>query len=122
VTFRVVGPPVVSVAAVWTAAPGAEDRVRAILGELADRTRAEPGCLSFTVWEASERPGHFVLTEQYAGAEGRNRHVQSEHFRTLVLQRAAPLLTRREVDVCDVVHAARRDLPTPENDTRRGIG
>lgn len=87
----------VRIVAVWHAAPGQADEVRAILRELAVRTRAEPGCLQFDPLEDRERPGEFVLVERYAGAAGRAHHLESNHFAELVLRRAVPLLAHRDV-------------------------
>lgn len=86
-----------TVVAVWEAAPGHEDEVRAILRDLTARSRAEPGCLEFETLEASDRPGSFVLIERYAGAAGRDQHLASNHFAELVLRRAVPLLSYRDV-------------------------
>jgi len=87
----------VMIVALWRAAPEAADEIRQILGELARATRDEPGCLRFDVLEADRTPGQFVLFEQYAGEESRRRHLDTGHFRRLVLGRAAPLLTHRDV-------------------------
>lgn len=86
-----------TVVAVWEAAPGHEDEVRAIVRELARRSRTEPGCLGFDPLEASDWPGSFVLVERYAGAAGRADHLASTHFAELVLRRAVPLLAHRDV-------------------------
>lgn len=87
----------IRIVAVWQVAPGQEDEVRAILRELTLRTRAEPGCLEFVPLEAGDAPGSFVLIERYAGAAGRAHHLASNHFAELVLRRAVPLLTHRDV-------------------------
>jgi quinol monooxygenase YgiN len=87
----------VTIVAHWRAAPEAVDEVRQILGELARATRNEPGCRRFDVLEADRTPGQFVLFEQYAGEESRRRHLDTTHFRELVLDRAAPLLMHRDV-------------------------
>lgn len=93
----------VRVVAFWLAPPGGADRIRAILGELATATRREPGCRRFEVLEATE-PGRFVLLEEYAGAAGRAAHLDSAHFRRLVLEVAVPLLFDRRVDAYHPIH------------------
>jgi quinol monooxygenase YgiN len=89
---------IIRVVALWRAEPAEVDQVREILGELAELTRREPGCVSFEVLEAARKPGQFVLLEQYAGERDWQRHRSSEHFRALVLDRAVPLLTHRDVE------------------------
>ncbi|MEN3309303.1 MAG: hypothetical protein V7603_5505 [Micromonosporaceae bacterium] len=87
----------VRVIAFWRAAPGRQEAVRQILSELASATRREPGCLRFEVLEAVDQPGSYVLLEQYAGGGGHAAHLATAHFRTLVLERAVPLLQHRDV-------------------------
>ncbi|MGB6862228.1 MAG: antibiotic biosynthesis monooxygenase [Pseudolabrys sp.] len=40
--------------------------------------------------------GKFLLYEQYANEQAFLDHQQTQHFKTLVLERAVPLLERRE--------------------------
>jgi (4S)-4-hydroxy-5-phosphonooxypentane-2,3-dione isomerase len=87
----------VLVVALWRAADANAGKVRAILRDLAERTAAEPGCLSFEVLEATDGSGSFVLVERYAGVDGHQNHLATGHFRELVLQRAVPLLEHRDV-------------------------
>ncbi|MGC9665397.1 putative quinol monooxygenase [Planosporangium sp. 12N6] len=91
------GGDVVRVVAVWHAPAGAVEEVRRILRDLAAATRREDGCLGFEVLESTDQPGRFVLLEEYAGERGRQRHLGTDHFRDLVLGRAVPLLTYRDV-------------------------
>lgn len=93
----------VLIVAHWEAAPGNEPEVRAIVRDLAEATSREPGCLSFEVLEASERPGVFVLLERYAGEDARQDHLRGPHFAELVEGRAVPLLARRVVEAYDVL-------------------
>lgn len=89
----------VRVVALWQAAPGREPEVRDVLDELAARSIREPGCLGFEALESRDRAGRFVLLERYAGETGWREHLASEHFSDLVLGRAVPLLTHRDVQV-----------------------
>lgn len=88
----------VRVVAFWRARPAAVVEVRGILRELAERTAREPGCRGFEVLEATRLPGQFVLLEEYADERARADHTATEHFRTLVLRRAVPLLADRTVE------------------------
>lgn len=58
---------------------------------------AEPGCLSFEVNRSTEDPRRFRVLERYADLSAFDAHRRSEHFRTLMQQGIAPLLTRREI-------------------------
>jgi quinol monooxygenase YgiN len=88
----------VRIVALWRARPGGAPEVREILRELAGRTLAEPGCRRFDVLEATRLHGSFVLLEEYADERARGEHMATPHFRTLVLQRAVPLLAERSVE------------------------
>jgi quinol monooxygenase YgiN len=88
----------VRIVALWRARPDTVAEVRAILRELAGRTGREPGCRRFDVLEATRLPGSFVLLEEYADEQARADHVATGHFRTLVLERAVPLLAERSVE------------------------
>jgi quinol monooxygenase YgiN len=80
------------VVARWRANAGSEDRVVAVLDELTAATRAEPGCLGYTPHRATEDPRDFVIYEVYADEAAFEAHVDSEHFRRLVLDEAVPEL------------------------------
>jgi quinol monooxygenase YgiN len=68
----------------------------AILGELAKAIRKEPGNVQFTVHRSRDAPVEFLLYEVYSSEEAFRQHQQTEHFKTLVLDRAVPLLSVRE--------------------------
>ena len=51
--------------------------------------------LQFTV-NRSDNPDEFLLYEQYVNEQAFLDHQQTQHFKTLVLERAVPLLERRE--------------------------
>ena len=74
------------VSAVWRAKEGCEDRIGAIVGELAGPSRAEPGCLFYQPHRAPQDPQLFYLYEQYADQAAYEAHMDSEHFTRLVKQ------------------------------------
>jgi quinol monooxygenase YgiN len=85
------------VTALWWAKTGSEERVSAVLDELARASRAEPGCLQFQPNRAIEDPRRFLLYEEYADEAAFEAHTDSEHFNRLVLGEAVPeLLEDRE--------------------------
>jgi quinol monooxygenase YgiN len=94
---------VLRVVAFWRAAPGRREMVLEILRELAAKTQQEPGCLGFEVLEDVTQPDGFVLLERYADVRARDEHLASTHFRELVLQRAVPMLSHRDVQTHTVL-------------------
>ena len=87
--------PVVLVAR-WVANEGEEERVLAILEELAAASRAEPGCLHYQPCRDREDPRRFLVFEVYEDEDALRAHSESEHFQRLVLDAAVPLLEARE--------------------------
>ncbi len=79
----------------WTAKPGNEQRVREILQELGEKSRAEPGVITYTTHVDPDNPCEFFIYEKYHDAAGLEAHQQTEHFQQLVLQEAIPLLESR---------------------------
>ena len=56
------------------------DRAEAILHELRDATRLEPGCVRFDVARANEATNVFVLYEEYVDQTALDTHLATEHF------------------------------------------
>lgn len=84
------------VVAYWRPRAGQTDKIEAILRELGQKIRAEPGNLQFVVNRSHDDPNEFLLYEQYKSEQAFLEHQQTPHFKTLVLERAVPLLERRE--------------------------
>jgi quinol monooxygenase YgiN len=80
----------------WRPRDGQTEKVEAILRELAREIRQEPGNLQFTINRSQDNPNEFLLYEQYVDEQAFIAHQQTRHFKTLVLERAVPLLERRE--------------------------
>ena len=64
--------------AVLDARPGLADQLREKIAELAAHVRREPGCLTFTAYEARDVPGRFYLYEVYASAAAFAEHPQTQ--------------------------------------------
>ena len=64
--------------AVLDARPGLADQLREKIAELAAQVRREPGCLTFTAYEARDVPGRFYLYEVYASAAAFAEHLQTQ--------------------------------------------
>jgi quinol monooxygenase YgiN len=74
----------------WWAKAGREDRVVAVLEELARASNAEPGCRLYQPHRATEDPREFFIYEQYEDEDAFEAHVASEHFKRLVEGEAIP--------------------------------
>ena len=82
-------------AVTWTAKPGNEGRVREILEQMGEASRREPGVITYTTHVDPENPCEFFIYEKYHDEAGLEAHQQTEHFQTLVLGEAIPLLESR---------------------------
>ena len=80
----------------WRPRDGQVETIEAILRELTLKVRQEPGNLEFVVNRSHDDPNEFLLYEQYVNEQAYLDHQKTPHFKTLVLERAVPLLERRE--------------------------
>jgi quinol monooxygenase YgiN len=94
-----------AVVVTWQARAGAEDRLEAILGELAVVTRLEPGCLTYQPHRAADGTGVFLIYEQFVDDAAFNAHLESEYYARLVLDEAVALLDHRERSVYSTIDA-----------------
>lgn len=94
--------PELQVIARYTVAAGNEDAVLALLPQLAEASRGEPGNVSFVAYRQLDDERDIVLLERYASREAFATHRDSPHFKDLVLGRIAPLLDSRVVETYDV--------------------
>lgn len=95
--------PELQVIARYTLAPGHEEEVLALLSQLAEASRAEPGNVSFVAYRRLDDDREVILLERYASRDAFAAHRASPHFKDLVLERIAPLLDSRVVESFDVV-------------------
>lgn len=84
------------VLAKWTAQEGNEEAVAAVLAQMVEPTRAEPGNLAYVIHRDPEDPRVFLLYEQYADEEAYAAHGASEHFQRLAVGQGFDLLESRE--------------------------
>jgi quinol monooxygenase YgiN len=84
------------VTAKWTVKEGSEAQVRAVIEELVESSRAEPGVLYYQAHEDPDDPRVFFFYEQYVDEIAFQAHVSSDHFARLAQARAIPLLESRE--------------------------
>ena len=69
-----------SVVAVITAKPGSEDAVREAMQGLVAPTRAEEGCLSYSLSESVAAPGTFITVEEWSDPSDLDKHMETEHI------------------------------------------
>ena len=84
------------VAATYTVKPGEEERIEQILRSMVPLASAEEGCLFFEAHRSPDDPRVFFLYEQYADRAAYQAHMETNHFKELILGEAVPRLERRE--------------------------
>jgi quinol monooxygenase YgiN len=89
-----------------TMKPGTEDEVLALLDQITDAVRAEPGNIAFDAYRDLREPRTYVLLERYASPEALAAHRETPHFHELVLGQLVPRLDERTVDVYEVPEPA----------------
>jgi quinol monooxygenase YgiN len=80
------------VIAVAKAKPGQEARLEQALRDVAAPTRAQPGCVSFSIYRRAGDPAVIVGHERWTSAEAHDKHLQGAHVQAL-MSKMAGLLT-----------------------------
>jgi quinol monooxygenase YgiN len=70
--------------AVLDAKPGLAGAFRERIVELVRDVRREPGCATFTAYEARDTPGRFYLYEVYTDAAAFDAHLKTDHVRAFI--------------------------------------
>ena len=89
----------VTVVARWQLKDGALGEVLSILAQLRPMSLAEPGCLGYEVYQGVGAACNLLLLERYQNEAALDAHKQSQHYRTLVVERVLPLLAERQVEL-----------------------
>jgi len=84
-----------AVTAEWVARPDTGDEIAELLATVAERTRAEPGCLYFSAQRLEDDPRTFLLYELFADPAALEAHRASEHVQTIVSPMIFPRLESR---------------------------
>ena len=66
------------------AKPGKEGDLERALREVAAPTRAQRGCLEFQLYRSANEPAAITAFERWSSEEDHERHLQSEHVKTLI--------------------------------------
>jgi len=87
-------------AVIYTFSADDADRAEAILRELRDAARQEPGCLRFDVARGNSDPTRFALYEVYADQAALDAHFATEHFQRLAVNGVRQLAKERVGHLC----------------------
>jgi quinol monooxygenase YgiN len=83
------------VVARYVVAEGHESTVARLLRKNAEASRAEPGCLEFSVYREIDDPRVFLLYERYTSEDAFQAHRRTPHFEDIIEQQVVPLLHER---------------------------
>jgi quinol monooxygenase YgiN len=89
----------VVVVARWQTAEGYLDDVLALVAELRQRSLEEPGCVGYEVLQSADEPVTVFLLERYRDGAALEEHRNTDHYRTLVVERILPMLMTRRVEL-----------------------
>ena len=106
------------VVAQYVVSEGHDSTVARLLRKNAQASRAEPGCLEFSVYQEIDDPRAFLLYERYTSEDAFQAHRRTPHFEDIIEQQVVPLPGRACLDPCRT--AARLTSPNaPSGETRR---
>jgi quinol monooxygenase YgiN len=111
-------PDQVTVLAQVVAKPGHEDAVRQVLLDAVEPTREEAGNLNYDVHEHKSIPGAFYTLSNWTDDAPLNADGVSPHFRTLVMDQAAPDLVASPT----LTRARMLSAPEPDAGRSRPVG
>jgi quinol monooxygenase YgiN len=80
----------------WEAREGEAAAAAEIIARFAAQAREEPGLEMLTVNQCADDPSRFLFYEVFKDAASFEAHQQTPHFRTLIVEQALPLLSKRE--------------------------
>jgi quinol monooxygenase YgiN len=79
-----------------TARQGEEERALGLIRELAEASRAEPGCNHYFAHRDPDDSRVFLMYEQYRDQAAFEEHGQSEHFKSIAAGQLFGLMESRE--------------------------
>jgi quinol monooxygenase YgiN len=94
--------PELQVIARYRVADGRVDEVLDLIRAAAERSRQEPGNLSYVAHQSIDDPRDVVLLERYRSPADFAAHRETDHFRDIVLGRIVPLLESRVAETFEV--------------------
>ena len=87
----------VHVFARWKIKDGNKNAVLTLLKEVSVSTAKEKGNLFYQIHQSQTDANTLILFEGYTDAAAQQEHVNSPHFKKLVVEQIVPLLGEREV-------------------------
>ena len=84
-----------TVVARYVVSGGHDTTVALLLRKNAEASRAEPGCLEFSVYQEIDDPRAFLLYERYTGEDAFQAHRRTPHFQDIIERQVVPLLDER---------------------------
>ena len=84
-----------TVVARYVVSEGHDSMVARLLRKNAEASRAEPGCLEFSVYQDIADPRRFLLYERYTDEEAFQAHRRTPHFEDIIERQVVPLLDER---------------------------
>jgi quinol monooxygenase YgiN/predicted enzyme related to lactoylglutathione lyase len=101
----------------FTFTPEDADKAEALFRELRVASLKEPGVVGFDVARSHDKPGVFVLWEQYRDRAAFDAHVASEHYQRLVINGVRPLSRDRAGEIAfpiaDTVQVGQKTYEIP---------
>jgi quinol monooxygenase YgiN len=76
--------PDLNVVAVLTAKEGQRDRLQEALASLVEPTRAEPGCVSYHLFESQLDENAFITVEVWRSQDDLDQHMASPHIKEVL--------------------------------------
>jgi quinol monooxygenase YgiN len=80
----------------WEAREGNAEIAADIIARFAQEARKEPGLELLMVNRCTTNPSQFLFYEVFSNADAFETHQATPHFKTLILNDALPLLSKRE--------------------------
>jgi quinol monooxygenase YgiN len=80
----------------WDVRPDAIEAAADIVRQFAPEARKEPGLEFLMINQSATNPAQFLFYEIFTNAAAFEAHQATPHFKTMILQNALPLLSKRE--------------------------
>jgi quinol monooxygenase YgiN len=81
----------------WKIKETETDSILKLLPELAEKTKAEPGNITYNIFQSEGDKNEFILHELYQSEEALEAHKNSAHYQGIVVGQIIPYLELREV-------------------------
>ncbi len=83
----------------WKIKESETQGILTLLEELVEKTRNEPGNISYHIYQSVENANELILHERYVDADAVEKHKAADHYQKIVLEQIIPHLEIREVNL-----------------------